>query len=86
LIKAQNRLVHLEIQGHTDSRGSESYNQILGQRRAEAVRDYLYKNHDIPLHLMNVISLGSSDPVASNDNRDGRAQNRRVVLVVRVKI
>jgi len=86
LIKRQNKMVHIEIQGHTDSRGPQSWNQALGERRAESVRDYLYANHDIPLHLMNVISLGSSQPVADNDSAEGRAKNRRVVMVVRLKV
>jgi peptidoglycan-associated lipoprotein len=86
LLVRQNKLVHLEIQGHTDSRGSEDYNQKLGQQRAEKVREYLYKQHDIPLHLMNVISFGDEQPFADNATKDGRAQNRRVVLVVRMQI
>lgn len=86
LLVRQNKLVHVEIQGHTDNRGNEDYNQKLGLKRAEAVREYLYKHHDIPLHLMNIISFGSGDPIADNSNRDGRAQNRRVVLVVRLQV
>ena len=86
LIKSQNKMLHLEIQGHTDSRGSDAWNEKLGQERAETVRNHLYKNHDIPLHLMNVISMGSESPVADNSTRDGRAQNRRVVLVVRMRM
>lgn len=86
LLIAQNRLVQIEIQGHTDSRGSEVYNKKLGEQRALSVRDYLYSQFDIPLHLMSVISFGSEKPVADNGSREGRAQNRRVVLVVRVKI
>ncbi len=86
LIKAQNKMLHLEIQGHTDNRGSDSYNRKLGQQRAESVRDYLYKNHDIPLHLMNVISMGSEHPVVDNDTRENRARNRRVDLVVRLRL
>jgi len=86
LLLKQNKLVHVEIQGHTDSRGSENYNVKLGMKRAETVREYLYKTHDMPLHLMNVISFGSDEPIADNSSRDGRAQNRRVVLVVRLQV
>jgi len=86
LLISQNRLAHIEIQGHTDSRGSLEYNMKLGQQRAESVRDYLYKTHDIPLHLMNVISYGPDDPIADNGTRDGRTQNRRVVLVIRMQV
>ena len=77
-----NNNVYIEIQGHTDSVGSEKYNYDLGLKRAEAVRRYLSMNHSIALHRISVISYGESAPVVSNDERDGRAQNRRVVLVV----
>jgi outer membrane protein OmpA-like peptidoglycan-associated protein len=81
---ARNENVFIEIQGHTDSVGSEDYNMKLGERRAEAVRRYLNAQHAIPLHRMSVISYGESEPVTDNSNRDARAQNRRVVLVVLV--
>jgi outer membrane protein OmpA-like peptidoglycan-associated protein len=76
------RGVYLEIQGHTDSTGPESWNLILGRERAEAVMDYLYKQHHIPLHRMQVISLGSSVSLADNSSREGRAKNRRVEILV----
>lgn len=78
----ENKGVYLEIQGHTDNTGEESYNLILGQKRAEAVMMYLYKQHHIPLHRMACVSLGASQPVADNTTRDGRAQNRRVEILV----
>ncbi len=78
----ENRGVYLEIQGHTDSTGEESYNLLLGRKRAEAVMEYFYKQYRIPLHRMQVISLGSSAPVGDNKTRDGRAQNRRVEILV----
>ena len=81
LIEA-NRGVYIEIQGHTDSTGSDEINQALGQKRAEAVMLYLYKQQHIPLHRMSVVSLGSSMPVADNTTREGRAQNRRVEILV----
>lgn len=77
-----NQNVYIEIQGHTDSVGSEEYNNKLGLDRAEAVRRYLNMHHGIALHRMSVISYGEAAPVVENDTRDGRAQNRRVVLVV----
>lgn len=77
-----NQNVYIEIQGHTDSVGSETYNEELGLERAEAVRRYLNMQHKIPLHRMSVISYGETAPVAGNDDRDARAKNRRVVLVV----
>jgi len=78
----ENRGIYLEIQGHTDSTGEESYNLMLGEKRAEAVMEYLYKQYRIPLHLMEVFSFGSSAPVADNKTKDGRAQNRRVDILV----
>jgi outer membrane protein OmpA-like peptidoglycan-associated protein len=78
----ENRGVFLEIQGHTDGTGSDEYNLSLGKKRAEAVREYLYKQHRIPLHRMEVISLGSSQPLADNSTREGRAQNRRIEILV----
>lgn len=81
-LKGENKGVYIEIQGHTDNVGGPSYNTQLGEGRAEAVRDYLNKKHKFPLHRMNVISYGEEEPVADNAKRDGRAQNRRVALVV----
>lgn len=81
LLKEQNENVFIEIQGHTDSTGEESYNLQLGEERAEAARRYLSKT-GIALHRMSVISYGESEPVDDNKTRDGRARNRRVVLVV----
>lgn len=86
MVIAQKKIVHVEIQGHTDNIGKEEYNMELGESRAMSVRNYLYDKYDIPLHLMSVISFGSSKPVADNATKDGRAQNRRVVIVVRVKL
>jgi outer membrane protein OmpA-like peptidoglycan-associated protein len=79
---AQDRGVYLEIQGHTDNTGPESWNLLLGKQRAEAVMEYLYKQHHIPLHRMQVISYASSAPIADNSTKEGRAQNRRVEILV----
>lgn len=81
-VKAEGKAVYLEIEGHTDSTGSEAYNIELGEKRALAVLRYLNRSGGIPLHAMNAISYGSSQPVADNSTRDGRAQNRRVVIKV----
>jgi outer membrane protein OmpA-like peptidoglycan-associated protein len=72
----------VEIQGHTDDTGSEGYNEELGQRRAESVRRYLSRQHQLPLNRMSTISYGDTLPVESNKTRAGRSANRRVVLVV----
>jgi outer membrane protein OmpA-like peptidoglycan-associated protein len=73
--------ITVTVEGHTDSIGSEEYNQKLSVRRASAVRDYLAQ-HGIDATRMTVVGKGESDPVASNDTEDGRAQNRRVELLV----
>jgi outer membrane protein OmpA-like peptidoglycan-associated protein len=78
----ENKGVFIEVQGHTDNTGTDEINTVLGQKRAEAVMMYLYKQHRIPLHRMSVVSLGSSVPVADNSSRDGRSQNRRVEILV----
>jgi len=74
--------VYIEIEGHTDNVGSADYNEKLGLERAEAAKRYLYEKHQIPLHKMNVISYGPTKPVADNKTKDGRAQNRRIVIRV----
>ena len=81
-LKADTKNVFIEIEGHTDNVGAPELNQRLGLERAEAVKRYLYEQHQVPLHKMNVISYGEEKPVAPNNNRDGRAQNRRVVVKV----
>jgi peptidoglycan-associated lipoprotein len=81
-LKADPKNVFIEIEGHTDNVGSKVYNEHLGLERAEAVKRYLYEAHQVPLHKINVISYGEDKPVAPNNKRDGRAQNRRVVIKV----
>jgi outer membrane protein OmpA-like peptidoglycan-associated protein len=81
-VKALDKGVYLEIQGHTDDTGSSEYNDMLGQQRAEAVRRYLARQHQLPLGRMSTISYGDTLPVAPNKTQHGRAQNRRVVIVV----
>ena len=73
---------HFEIEGHADSTGPDGVNDRLGLRRAEAVKRCLHDMHALPLHTINVISYGESQPAAPNTTREGRAQNRRVVLKV----
>lgn len=80
-LKTSNRNVYLEIQGFTDSRGRPQYNEKLGEARAETVRRYLHKN-GVALNRMSTISYGEEEPVAGNDTAKGRAQNRRVTIVV----
>jgi len=73
---------YLEIQGHTDNIGSESYNLSLGYKRAEAVMKYLASEKGFPAFRMNVTSYGEYKPIADNSTAEGRAQNRRVALVL----
>ncbi len=69
----------LEVSGFTDSTGSINRNRMLSQRRADAVIRYLVENHRIPLRrIITPYGFGETNPVAENDSRDGRAQNRRV--------
>ena len=81
-VKSQQKNIFIEIEGHTDNVGPTEINHQVGLERAEAVKRYLYEQHQIPLHKMNVISYGEEKPIAPNNNRDGRAQNRRVVIKV----
>ena len=81
-VKEVGQGVYVEIQGHTDDVGSTEYNDMLGQLRAEAVRRYLSRQHSLPLGRMATISYGDTLPLGENKTRDGRAQNRRVVVVV----
>lgn len=81
-LKTDKKAVWVEIEGHTDNTGDKTLNEKLGLARAEAVKRYLYEKHQIPLHKINVISYGEEKPVAPNNTRAGRAQNRRVVIKV----
>jgi len=71
--------ITLSVEGHTDSIGSDAYNQKLSVRRAQAVADYLEKG-GITASRMTIKGFGESQPVASNDTAEGRAENRRVEL------
>jgi len=81
-LKTDPKNVFIEIEGHTDNVGDKVINNKIGLERAEAVERYLYEQYQIPLHKMNVISYGEEKPVAPNKTREGRAQNRRVVIKV----
>ena len=80
-LKADNKNVYLEIQGYTDSTGTDAINYRLGQDRAESVRRFL-NQQGVPLNRMSSISYGSEQPVAPNATAAGRSANRRVVVVV----
>jgi peptidoglycan-associated lipoprotein len=80
-LKSDNRNVYVEIQGHTDNTGSKLGNMHLGEARADAVRLFM-NQQGVALNRMSTISYGQDTPVAPNDNAQGRAQNRRVVVIV----
>ena len=71
--------VAVRVQGHTDSIGTEAYNQGLSERRAESVRSHLI-GRGVPASRLTAVGYGESQPIASNDTAEGRALNRRVEL------
>jgi outer membrane protein OmpA-like peptidoglycan-associated protein len=72
---------NIEIQGHTDSKGTDAYNQSLSDRRASAVASYL-RNRGVSASRVSIKGYGETAPVASNDSDEGRAQNRRVNFLI----
>ena len=80
MVKYPNTVVTIE--GHTDSRASDSYNQALSQRRVDAVKEVLITQFSVAPERLTAIGYGESQPRASNDNAEGRQLNRRVVAVV----
>jgi outer membrane protein OmpA-like peptidoglycan-associated protein len=83
-LKSDPNGAYFEIEGYTDNVGPKEVNDKIALQRAEAVKRYLYEQHQIPLHRMNVIGYGPEKPAASNETKEGRAQNRRVVIKVLV--
>ena len=73
--------LHLQVEGHTDSVGSDEYNQQLSEKRAEAVRDY-FVQQGISADAIEAHGFGKTQPIASNETSEGRQQNRRVELVL----
>lgn len=76
-----NTNVRASIEGHCDERGTREYNQALGERRANAVRDYLV-SQGVPTSRLVVTSWGKERPVATGSNEEAWAQNRRAVTVI----
>jgi OOP family OmpA-OmpF porin len=75
----KNPSIEVEVAGHTDSDGAAAYNESLSERRARTVRDYL-ASHGVAMNRMTVRGYGEAEPIADNGTREGKAQNRRVVL------
>lgn len=71
----------IEIQGHTDDTGTDSYNEKLSERRAAAVKNYL-KSKGVARRRINTVGYGESAPAYSNSNEDGRSKNRRVEFLI----
>jgi outer membrane protein OmpA-like peptidoglycan-associated protein len=81
-VKDLKRPVWIEIQGHTDSTGSSEINDALGDKRAETVKRYLARKHQLAIQRMTTISYGDTLPADQGRGSKARAANRRVVLVV----
>jgi outer membrane protein OmpA-like peptidoglycan-associated protein len=73
--------LRLQLEGHTDSIGTDEYNLVLSQKRADAVKDYLIEQGVVAANV-SAVGLGKENPVATNDTNAGRQQNRRVEMVV----
>ncbi|MFA5141281.1 MAG: OmpA family protein, partial [Elusimicrobiota bacterium] len=71
-----------EIEGHTDNQGEADYNRGLSQRRADAVRQVLIDNFDIPADRLTAKGYGPDQPIADNGTEEGRTRNRRVVAIL----
>ena len=78
-MRQQQSFTVVEIAGHTDSVGTDEYNQKLSERRAKAVRDYMVNVLGMDGNLFSAVGYGESQPIASNDTDEGRAQNRRIL-------
>jgi outer membrane protein OmpA-like peptidoglycan-associated protein len=72
----------ISIEGHTDSRGAEKYNQALSERRAAAVKDYLVKHGNIKPENIKSAGFGESKPIADNKTKKGQFENRRVEILI----
>lgn len=75
-----NPTIHVSVEGHTDSVGSDAYNMKLSQRRAATVRDYMV-SHGVAASRITTKGYGESHPIATNSTAEGRAQNRRVEII-----
>nr|WP_232831093.1 OmpA family protein [Peristeroidobacter agariperforans] len=80
VLKEYNKTV-IEVAGHTDSTGSDQYNQQLSERRASSVANYL-TGQGVTQQRLLTVGAGESHPIASNDSESGRAQNRRVEMTI----
>jgi outer membrane protein OmpA-like peptidoglycan-associated protein len=72
----------IELDGYTDNSGTEAYNQKLSEKRAEAVKQYLIKEAGVDPSRISAVGRGESNPVANNNTAEGRAENRRVEILI----
>ncbi len=78
----ENQQASLSITGHTDSVGSDEYNQALGMRRAQSVSTY-FEAHGVPANRISIQSMGEKDPAYNNNTMEGRAKNRRSEITIK---
>lgn len=81
VLKAHTQIAKVQVEGHTDDRGRDTYNKKLSQRRAEAVVAYLNKR-GVQANRLEAVGYGEAKPIATNDTDEGRATNRRVQLTI----
>lgn len=84
-VLSRNPNVTVELDGHTDSVGSDAYNQKLSERRAQIVYDYLTSHGVNSSQISGVKGFGESNPIDTNDTKEGRARNRRTELAVQAQ-
>lgn len=86
VIKSFGNSPEVRIEGHTDSRGGQKVNERLAEQRAEAVKEYLISNAGLQPEQIQVVAVRDERPIASNKTKEGRAENRRVDVVVMPKV
>ena len=79
---ASTGITHSRLEGHTDNYGEDSYNEMLSLKRANSVADAWAEGANIPRANLTTRGLGKKYPIASNDTAKGRAENRRVTVVI----
>jgi outer membrane protein OmpA-like peptidoglycan-associated protein len=77
----QDKSKHIVVEGHTDSKGGEAANRALSQSRADSVRVFLIQQ-GVPADRITAVGKGEDEPIASNKTAEGRANNRRVEIIV----
>ena len=80
----QDTELRAHVEGHSDTTGTQTINDPLSMKRAESVKTYLVDRHDIDPSRITIEGKGSSEPLASNDTADGRAENRRAVIILKI--